>query len=48
MATGTKEMKTSLKNARECIKNKEYKEALKHCKVNIQLLPYVKSWYFIR
>ena len=28
-----KEMKTSLKNARECIKNKDYKEALKHCKV---------------
>ena len=48
MATGTKEMKTSLKNARECIKNKEYKEALKHCKVNIQLLPYVNSWYFTR
>ena len=51
MATGTKEMKTSLKNARECIKNKEYKEALKHCKVNIQLsqlLLYVKSCYFIR
>ena len=48
MATGTKEMKTSLKNARECIKNKEYKEAVKHCKVNIQLLPYVKSWYVIR
>ena len=37
MATGTKEMKTTLKNARECIKNKEYKEALKHCKVNTQL-----------
>ena len=28
-----KEVKTSLKNARECIKNKDYKEALKHCKV---------------
>ncbi|KAL9987357.1 hypothetical protein ACROYT_G001647 [Oculina patagonica] len=27
-----KEVKTSLKNARECIKNKDYKEALKHCK----------------
>lgn len=30
----TKEVKTSLKNARECIKNKDYKEALKHCKVH--------------
>ena len=28
-----KEVKTSLKNAREYIKNKDYKEALKHCKV---------------
>ncbi|XP_020629638.1 tetratricopeptide repeat protein 37-like isoform X2 [Orbicella faveolata] len=28
----TKEVKTSLRNARECIKNKDYKEALKHCK----------------
>ncbi|KAJ7369929.1 Tetratricopeptide repeat protein 37 [Desmophyllum pertusum] len=28
----TKEMKSALKNARECIKNKDYKEALKHCK----------------
>ncbi|CAH3018534.1 unnamed protein product [Porites evermanni] len=37
MATGTKEMKTSLKNARECIKNKEYKEALKHCKAVLKL-----------
>ena len=39
-ATGssTKETKTALKNARECIKNKEYKEALKHCKVNIKVL----------
>lgn len=48
MATGTKEMKTSLKTARECIKNKEYKEALKHCKVNIQLVPYVPTSTFIR
>lgn len=27
-----KEMKSALKNARECIKNKDYKEALRHCK----------------
>lgn len=31
----SKEVKTELKSAREAIKNKEYKEALKHCKVNI-------------
>lgn len=29
-----KEMKSALKNARECIKNKDYKEALRHCKVS--------------
>lgn len=28
-----KEVKAALKNAREAIRNKEYKEALKHCKV---------------
>ncbi|RMX42608.1 hypothetical protein pdam_00013366 [Pocillopora damicornis] len=28
-----KEIKSTLKNARECIKNKDYKEAFKHCKV---------------
>ena len=33
MATAAKETKAALKNARECIKNREYKEALKHCKV---------------
>ncbi|XP_056022044.1 SKI3 subunit of superkiller complex protein-like [Ostrea edulis] len=27
-----KELKSALKSARECIKNKEYREALKHCK----------------
>lgn len=31
----SKEVKTELKSAREAIKNKEFKEALKHCKVNI-------------
>lgn len=29
----SKEVKAGLKNAREAIKNKEFKEALKHCKV---------------
>lgn len=29
----SKEVKAALKSAREAIKNKEYKEALKHCKV---------------
>lgn len=37
MATGkatlSKEAKTALKAAREAIKNKEYKEAIKQCKV---------------
>lgn len=28
-----KEVKSALKSAREAIKNKEFKEALKHCKV---------------
>lgn len=28
----TKEIKTALKNARECIREKQFKEALKHCK----------------
>ena len=30
-----KEVKAALKSAREAIRNKEYKEALKHCKVII-------------
>ena len=29
----SKEVKTELKSAREAIKNKEYKDALRHCKV---------------
>lgn len=29
----SKEVKTELRSAREAIKNKEFKEALKHCKV---------------
>uniref|UniRef100_A0A8V8TN82 SKI3 subunit of superkiller complex n=1 Tax=Homo sapiens TaxID=9606 RepID=A0A8V8TN82_HUMAN len=28
----SKEVKTALKSARDAIRNKEYKEALKHCK----------------
>lgn len=31
--SNNKEVKTALKSAREAIKNKEFKEALKHCKV---------------
>ena len=30
---GSKEVKTALKAAREAIRNKEFKEALKQCKV---------------
>ena len=37
----TKEMKSALKNARECIKNKDYKEALKHCKVKYELCYFI-------
>lgn len=29
----SKEVKAALKSARDAIRNKEYKEALKHCKV---------------
>ena len=29
----SKEVKTALKSARDAIRNKDYKEALKHCKV---------------
>lgn len=32
-----KEVKAALKSARDAIKNKEFKEALKHCKVRICL-----------
>ncbi|XP_044163899.1 tetratricopeptide repeat protein 37-like [Acropora millepora] len=37
MAASAKETKALLKNARECIKNKEYKESLKHCKGVLKL-----------
>lgn len=35
----SKEVKTALKSARDAIRNKEYKEALKHCKVK-------DTWFF--
>lgn len=35
----SKEVKTALKSARDAIRNKEYKEALKHCKVTDTTLP---------
>ncbi len=34
----SKEISTALKAAKEAIKQKEYKEALKHCKVDIQII----------
>lgn len=44
MATGkstlSKEAKTALKAAKEAIKNKEYKEAIKHCKVQYDVLQF--------
>ncbi len=33
----SKEVKAELKGAREAIKNKEFKEALKHCKVSVYI-----------
>ena len=33
----SKEIKNRLKSARECIRSKDYKEALKHCKVRFVL-----------
>lgn len=34
----SKEVKSALKSARDAIKNKEFKEALKHCKVRFFFL----------
>lgn len=34
----SKEVKSALKSARDAIKNKEFKEALKHCKVRFSFL----------
>ena len=39
----SKEVKTALKSARDAIRNKEYKEALKHCKVTGSLFFHNKS-----
>ena len=33
----SKEVKVTLKNAREAIRNKEFKDALQHCKVKTNL-----------
>ncbi|XP_064152615.1 tetratricopeptide repeat protein 37 [Anguilla rostrata] len=44
----SKEVKSALKNAREAIKNKEYKEALKHCKAVLKLeKSNYNAWVFI-
>uniref|UniRef100_A0A8B9JX45 Tetratricopeptide repeat domain 37 n=1 Tax=Astyanax mexicanus TaxID=7994 RepID=A0A8B9JX45_ASTMX len=44
----TKEVKASLKSAREAIKNKEFKEALKHCKAVLKLEKNnYNAWVFI-
>ncbi|CAL8250745.1 unnamed protein product [Boreogadus saida] len=44
----TKEVKAALKSAREAIKNKEYKEALKHCKAVLKLeKENYNAWVFI-
>ncbi|XP_036383792.1 tetratricopeptide repeat protein 37 [Megalops cyprinoides] len=43
-----KEVKSTLKNAREAIKNKDYKEALKHCKAVLKLEKNnYNAWVFI-
>ncbi|XP_062272695.1 superkiller complex protein 3 isoform X1 [Scomber scombrus] len=44
----TKEVKTALKSAREAIKNKEFKEALKHCKAVLKIEKNnYNAWVFI-
>ncbi|XP_071338724.1 superkiller complex protein 3 [Trachinotus anak] len=44
----SKEVKTALKSAREAIKNKEFKEALKHCKAVLKLEKNnYNAWVFI-
>lgn len=44
----SKEVKTELKSAREAIKNKEFKEALKHCKAVLKLEKNnYNAWVFI-
>ncbi|XP_072289660.1 tetratricopeptide repeat protein 37 [Eucyclogobius newberryi] len=44
----TKEVKSALKSARDAIKNKEYKEALKHCKIVLKIEKNnYNAWVFI-
>ncbi|KAM3940662.1 superkiller complex protein 3 isoform 1-T2 [Leptodactylus fuscus] len=44
----SKEVKTALKSARDAIRNKEYKEALKHCKAVLKLEKNnYNAWVFI-
>nr|XP_019949487.1 PREDICTED: tetratricopeptide repeat protein 37 [Paralichthys olivaceus] len=44
----SKEVKTELKSAREAIKNKEYKDALRHCKAVLKLeKTNYNAWVFI-
>ncbi|XP_028851542.1 tetratricopeptide repeat protein 37 isoform X2 [Denticeps clupeoides] len=44
----SKEVKTALKSARDAIKNKEYKDVLKHCKVVLKLEKNnYNAWVFI-
>ncbi|XP_016402902.1 tetratricopeptide repeat protein 37-like, partial [Sinocyclocheilus rhinocerous] len=44
----SKEVKAELKSAREAIKNKEFKEALKHCKAVLKLEKNnYNAWVFI-
>ncbi|KAM9446217.1 superkiller complex protein 3 [Clarias gariepinus] len=44
----SKEVKSALKNARDAIKNKEFKEALKHCKAVLKLeKSNYNAWVFI-
>lgn len=44
----SKEVKTALKSARDAIRNKEYKEALKHCKTVLkQEKNNYNAWVFI-
>ncbi|KAG8598336.1 hypothetical protein GDO81_002569 [Engystomops pustulosus] len=44
----SKEVKAALKSARDAIRNKEYKEALKHCKAVLKLEKNnYNAWVFI-
>ena len=41
----SKEIKSALKAAREAIRNKDFKEALKHCKVRLEMLSIEPCFY---